>query len=67
MVEQIAVEPLPGARQLVVVGKSIERVDSLDKVLGKPIYTMDIIPENTLSESGSVECGARQVEASRSV
>ena len=31
-----------------VVGKSVGRVDSLDKVLGKPIYTMDIVPENAL-------------------
>lgn len=33
---------------MIVVGKSIERVDSLDKILGKPIYSMDIVPENTL-------------------
>jgi CO/xanthine dehydrogenase Mo-binding subunit len=43
-----AVETLAKRRQLVVVGKSIERVDSLDKVLGKPIYSMDIVPENAL-------------------
>jgi CO/xanthine dehydrogenase Mo-binding subunit len=42
------IEGLTKSKQLLVVGKSIERVDSLDKVLGKPIYTMDIIPENTL-------------------
>lgn len=30
------------------VGKSVGRVDSLDKVLGKPIYTMDMVPENAL-------------------
>lgn len=46
--ERAAVENLVKRRQLVVVGKSIERVDSLDKVLGKPIYTMDIVPENAL-------------------
>jgi len=35
-------------QQTLVVGTSAERVDSLDKVLGKPIYTMDIVPENAL-------------------
>jgi len=34
--------------QTLIVGKSVGRVDSLDKVLGKPIYTMDITPENAL-------------------
>jgi CO/xanthine dehydrogenase Mo-binding subunit len=33
---------------LILVGKNVERLDSLDKVLGKPIYTMDIVPENAL-------------------
>jgi CO/xanthine dehydrogenase Mo-binding subunit len=46
--EQAAVESLTSSNQLLVVGKSIERVDSLDKVLGRPIYTMDIVPENAL-------------------
>lgn len=46
--DQGAVEKLTKAGQLLVVGKSIQRVDSLDKVLGKPIYTMDIVPENAL-------------------
>jgi CO/xanthine dehydrogenase Mo-binding subunit len=46
--ERAAVDNLAKRRQLVVVGKSVERVDSLDKVLGKPIYTMDIVPENAL-------------------
>jgi CO/xanthine dehydrogenase Mo-binding subunit len=45
---QAAIEKLTKGRQLLVVGKNIERVDSLDKVLGKPIYTMDIVPENAL-------------------
>ncbi len=48
MVEQTAMENLSKGRQLVVVGKSVERVDAVDKVLGKPIYTMDIVPENAL-------------------
>jgi CO/xanthine dehydrogenase Mo-binding subunit len=46
--EQTALEDLAKSEQLLVVGKSIERFDSLDKVLGKPIYTMDIVPENAL-------------------
>jgi len=46
--ERATVENLAKSRHLLVVGKSIERIDSLDKVLGKPIYTMDILPENAL-------------------
>ncbi len=46
--DQATVEKLTKSRQLLVVGKSIERVDSIDKVIGKPIYTMDIVPENAL-------------------
>jgi len=34
--------------RMLLVGKNAERVDSIDKVLGKPIYTMDILPENSL-------------------
>ena len=34
--------------QTVLIGKSVERVDSIDKALGKPIYSMDILPENCL-------------------
>jgi len=49
MVDETAtVETLNKSRQLLVVGRNIERVDSLDKLLGKPIYTMDILPENSL-------------------
>jgi CO/xanthine dehydrogenase Mo-binding subunit len=39
---------LTQSQQMLVVGKSVGRVDSLDKVLGKPIYTMDFVPENAL-------------------
>ncbi len=46
--DQAIVERLARSRELLVVGKSIERVDSLDKVLGRPIYTMDMVPENAL-------------------
>jgi CO/xanthine dehydrogenase Mo-binding subunit len=48
MVEQVVMEKTTKAGQLAVVGKNIERVDAIDKVLGKPIYTMDIVPENAL-------------------
>ncbi len=34
--------------QMLLVGKNVERLDVLDKVLGKPIYTMDVVPENAL-------------------
>ena len=46
--DQAAVEKLTKSRQLLVVGKNIQRLDSVDKVIGKPIYTMDIVPENAL-------------------
>jgi len=45
--ERATTKSAPRQRTL-IVGKSVERVDSLDKVLGKPIYTMDIVPENAL-------------------
>ena len=38
----------PETPQTVLIGKNVERVDSIDKVLGKPIYSMDILPENCL-------------------
>lgn len=47
MIDQAVKKPMQ-SQQLQVVGKSVGRVDSLDKVLGKPIYTMDIVPENAL-------------------
>lgn len=48
MVKRAIIENSSKARQLLLVGKSIELTDSADKVLGKPIYTMDIVPENAL-------------------
>jgi CO/xanthine dehydrogenase Mo-binding subunit len=48
MTEQETSKKLVHSQPLSIVGKSIGRVDSLDKVLGKPIYTMDIVPENAL-------------------
>lgn len=35
-------------RQMEIVGTNAERVDSISKVLGKPMYTMDILPEKCL-------------------
>lgn len=46
--DQTSLERLLKSRELLVVGKSIERIDSIDKIVGKPIYTMDIVPENAL-------------------
>ncbi|MEM4189810.1 MAG: xanthine dehydrogenase family protein molybdopterin-binding subunit, partial [Candidatus Caldarchaeum sp.] len=36
------------ARQFLVVGKKVARVDALDAVLGKPVYTADLIAEQPL-------------------
>ena len=33
---------------LLYIGESIARVDSLEKVLGKPVYTADLIPKGTV-------------------
>jgi CO/xanthine dehydrogenase Mo-binding subunit len=46
--DKTTVSKLAQKQQMVYVGKSVGRVDSLDKVLGKPIYTMDMVPENSL-------------------
>ena len=46
--EQTTVSKLMQKQEMVYVGKGAGRVDSIDKVLGKPIYTMDIVPENAL-------------------
>ena len=46
--DRTVLEHLNRSKKFLVVGKSVQRVDSLDKVLGKPIYTMDIAPENVL-------------------
>ncbi|HXX73023.1 MAG TPA: xanthine dehydrogenase family protein molybdopterin-binding subunit [Candidatus Acidoferrales bacterium] len=35
-------------QQLNIVGKRVNRIDSMRKVLGKPIYTTDFIPSNAL-------------------
>ncbi len=34
--------------ELLYIGENIARVDSLEKVLGKPVYTADLIPKGTL-------------------
>lgn len=46
--DQATVAKLLQTQQLLIVGKSVERIDSIDKLVGKPIYTMDIVPENAL-------------------
>jgi CO/xanthine dehydrogenase Mo-binding subunit len=46
--DRAAVATLIQKQKMLYVGKSVGRVDSLDKVLGRPIYTMDIVPENVL-------------------
>lgn len=46
--DRTVIENLNKTKQFLVVGKSVQRLDSLDKVFGKPIYTMDIVPENVL-------------------
>jgi len=37
-----------GKGDLLYIGESIVRVDSLEKVLGKPVYTADLIPKGTV-------------------
>jgi CO/xanthine dehydrogenase Mo-binding subunit len=46
--DQAVIENIARSDRLLVVGKNAGRFDSLDKVLGRAIYTMDIVPENTL-------------------
>jgi CO/xanthine dehydrogenase Mo-binding subunit len=43
-----ALDPRRDTSEMVIVGKNVDRVDAIDKVLGNPIYTMDILPENCL-------------------
>jgi len=37
-----------GKGDLLYIGENVVRVDSLEKVLGKPVYTADLIPKGTL-------------------
>jgi len=37
-----------GKGDLLYIGENIVRVDSLEKVLGKPVYTADLIPKGTV-------------------
>jgi CO/xanthine dehydrogenase Mo-binding subunit len=37
-----------GKGDLLYIGENIARVDSLEKVLGKPVYTADLIPKGTV-------------------
>ncbi|MGC8558809.1 MAG: hypothetical protein ACP5NC_07475, partial [Nitrososphaeria archaeon] len=34
--------------ELIYIGQSLKRIDDLEKVLGSPVYTNDLIPKNTL-------------------
>ena len=48
MTTQSTVEKSRRRQSTGIVGRRVGRIDSLDKVLGKPMYTMDILPENSL-------------------
>jgi len=49
LTETAAVQKLREARGFTLVGKRIQRLDALDKVLGLPLYTSDIAPKDALS------------------
>ena len=49
MTETAAVQKLREAQGFTLVGKRIQRLDALDKVLGLPLYTSDIAPKDTLT------------------
>jgi len=48
LTETAAVQKLREAQRFTLVGKSIQRLDALDKVLGLPLYTSDIVPKDAL-------------------
>ncbi len=48
MTETELVQKLREAEGLAIVGKRIQRLDALDKVLGLPVYTSDIVPKAAL-------------------
>jgi len=48
MTQTELVRKLREADSYVVVGKSVQRLDALDKVLGLPLYTSDIAPKDAL-------------------
>ena len=48
MTETAAVQKLREAQRFTLVGKRIQRLDALEKVLGLPLYTSDIVPKDAL-------------------
>ena len=48
MTETEAVHKLPEAQGFALIGKRIQRLDALDKVLGLPLYTSDIVLKDAL-------------------
>ena len=48
MTETAAVQKLREAEGLMLIGKRVQRLDSLEKVLGLPLYTSDIAPKDAL-------------------
>lgn len=48
MTEAALLQKLREAEGLVLIGKRLQRLDALDKVLGLPLYTSDIVPKDAL-------------------
>jgi len=48
LTEAALVQKLREAEGLVLIGKRLQRLDALDKVLGVPLYTSDIVPKDAL-------------------
>lgn len=48
MTETTLVQKLREAEGFVLIGKSLQRLDGLEKVLGLPLYTSDIVPKDAL-------------------
>lgn len=48
MTEAALLQKLREAEGLVLIGKRLQRLDALDKVLGVPLYTSDIVPKDAL-------------------
>jgi len=48
LTEAALVQKLREAEGLVLIGKRLQRLDALDKVLGLPLYTSDIVPKDAL-------------------
>jgi CO/xanthine dehydrogenase Mo-binding subunit len=48
LTEAALLQKLREAEGLVLIGKRLQRLDALDKVLGLPLYTSDIVPKDAL-------------------